>query len=155
MFARHGFSYSGVDISSNMVAIAERCLQLAGLSANFAVADVNKMVVKEPYDAIISYMRAFISYVQEPLTVLKHLRSYVRKKLIVDLNPRGRFSLHEAIAIMHAAGFQDVMWRPFFVPIQRHIPNWLLHLLISSEDVPLVRSIPLRWKFHCLLQGRP
>jgi hypothetical protein len=59
------------------------------------------------------------------------------------------------MAIMHEAGFRDIHWRPFLVPKDKGLPHWLLHILVQCEEVPVLRSAPLRWKFHCLLQGRP
>lgn len=58
-FVKHGLRYSGVDISPKMVAVAEQRLREHGLVADFAVADVSQILLSEPYNAVVSYMRAF------------------------------------------------------------------------------------------------
>jgi len=100
-------------------------------------------------------MRTFFAYVREPLAVLQKLRPFVRKKIIVDLNPRRDIALREGMAILKAAGFRRVTWRPFFVPKEKRLPPWILKIMAGCEGIPLVRSIPLCWKFHCLLKGEP
>lgn len=155
LFVQNGFHYCGVDISPKMVEAANQRLQAAGLSGKFLVADVNQLALSEPYDAVIAYMRTFFAYVRDPLIVLRKLRPFVRKKIIVDLNPRQDISLADGIAMLQAAGFRRITWRSFFVPKEKRLPDWVLKTMIACEGIPLVRSIPLRWKFHCLLKGEP
>lgn len=155
LFARNGFRYCGVDIASKMVETATLRFQREGLKGKFEVADVSQLALSESYDAVISYMRTFFTYMPDPLAVLQRLRPFVRKKLIVDLNPRRDMRLREGMEILRAAGFRHVTWRPFFVPEKRRLQVWFLKALVACERIPLVRSIPLHWKFNCLLKGEP
>jgi len=155
LFVRNGFWYCGMDISSKMIETATLRFQREGLKGKFEVADVSQLAPSESYDAVIAYMRTFFAYVCEPLAVLQRLRPFVRKKIIVDLNPRRDMALREGMAILKAAGFRRVTWRPFFVPQEMPLQVWFLKILVACEGILLVRSIPLRWKFHCLLKGEP
>jgi len=155
LLLQRGLRYRGLDISQRMITMAEQRLRAVGLAANatFTVADVQNLVLREPYDVIVSYMRTFFAYVHKPGTVLHRLRSYVRKKLIIDLDPRRNMPLRKACAMLREAGFRKVTWRPFFVPQAKHLAWWLLRVLCVCERLPVVRAIPLGWKFHCLLKG--
>jgi len=75
------------------------------------------------------------------------------KKIILDLNPRGRIGLASAIAVLPAAGFRKVTWRPVFVPTSVKLPDFALRVLSLSEEIPVVRNLPIRWKFNILLKG--
>jgi 2-polyprenyl-3-methyl-5-hydroxy-6-metoxy-1,4-benzoquinol methylase len=153
LLAEHGLRYRGVDMSPKMIAMAKRRLMERGLTANFMVADVSQMSLAEPCDAVIAYMRSFFTYVRQPLTLLKQLRPYIRKKIIIDLEPRRTISIKTAIDIMQKAGFENVRWRPFFVPEEKKLPPPVLKTLVACEDIPLLRRVPLRWKFLVLLKG--
>jgi SAM-dependent methyltransferase len=153
LLAEHGLRYRGVDMSPNMIAMAKQRLMERGLKANFRVADVSKMSLAEPCDAVIAYMRSFFTYVREPLTLLKQLRPHIRKKIIIDLEPRRTIGIKAAIDIMQKAGFDNVRWRPFFVPEEKKLPPAVLKTLVACEDIPLLRCVPLRWKFLVLLMG--
>lgn len=155
LFVRNGFQYLGIDVSPKMIEVAKNRLQSERLNSRFQVADISQLNLSEPYDAIIAYMRTFFAYITDPLTVLKRFHPFVRKKIIVDLNPRRDMTIWKGMAILKAAGFRKVTWRPLFVPKEKSLPNWLLKVLVACEDIPLVRSVPLRWKFHCLLKGEP
>jgi ubiquinone/menaquinone biosynthesis C-methylase UbiE len=152
LFVRYGLQYCGVDISGKMIDVANRRLQKAGLEGRFLLNDVAQLTVSDQYDAVIAYMRTFFAYVRDPLMVLQRLRPLVRKKIILDLNPRS-MTLGDGISVMRFAGFTKVTWRPFFVPKEKKLSSWLLKTLVLSETVPFVRAAPLRWKFNCLLKG--
>ena len=153
LFVKSGLSYRGMDQSPKMIAMAERRLMAAGLHARFEVSDVADLSLTEPVDAIVSYMGTFFTFVQEPLPLLRRLRPRIRKKIIVDLNPRGRIDLASAIAMLEAAGFRKVTWRPVFVPTSMKLPDFALRALTLSEEIPIVRNLPVRWKFNILLKG--
>src|SRR5207249_9607257 len=104
-------------------------------------------------DAIVSYMGAFFTFVQDPLSLLQRVRPRIRKKIILDLNPRGRIDLTSAIEMLKAAGFRKVTWRPVFVPVSVKLPDLALKVLALSEEIPIVRSLPVRWKFNVLVKG--
>ena len=153
LFVQQGFHYRGVDIAPNMVAMARRRLSETASNTQLMVADVGQMSLSEPCDAVLSYMRAFFTYIDDPETVLKRFRPYIRKKIILDLNPRGSIPLQTAIEMLEKAGFRHIAWRPFFVPKEKRLPRSLLKVLVACESLPLLRSFPLRWKFHVLLKG--
>ena len=155
LLVQYGLRYHGVDISPKMVAMARRRLQDSGLSGDFAVADIRRVPLTEPFDAMVSYMGTFFRYVRDPLAFLKRLRPYIHKKLVVDLDPRSDTPVEKAIAILRDAGFRNVIWRPFFVPQEKRLPTWLLNALVLCEGMPLLRTVPLRWRFYCLLTGEP
>src|SRR5262245_32040276 len=157
LLLQRGVHYRGLDISQGMIAMAEQRVRAAGLAANatFVVTDIQNVFLTEPFDIIVSYMRTFFAYMHEPGAVLQRLHPWVRKKLIIDLDPRRDLSLREALALLSRAGFRQVTWRPFFVPQDKHLPLWFLRALCACEGLPFVRTIPLRWKFHCLLKAEP
>lgn len=152
-FVKCGLCYRGLDQSPKMIVMAEHRLMHAGLKASFQVSDVSDFSLTEPVDAIVSYMGTFFTFVQEPLALLRRLRPRIRKKIVLDLNPRGRIDLASAIAILQAAGFQKITWRPVFVPTSVKLPVFALRTLTLSEEIPLVRALPLRWKFNVLIKG--
>jgi SAM-dependent methyltransferase len=153
LFVQEGFHYQGLDISPRMVAVAERRLAAAELTASFLAMDVDQVSLTEPVDAAVSYMGAFFTFIKDPLTLLQRVRPYVRKKIIVDLNPRGHITIPNAMNILKTAGFQNIGWRPFFVPVTMKLPATALRTLSVCESVPVLRSLPLRWKFNVLLKG--
>jgi len=153
MFVAHGLRYCGVDISPKMVTTAQQRLLSSGTSANFIVGDISSLRIFQPFDAVVSYMRDFFTYVRDPLAVLKQLRPYVRKKIILDLEPRRSVSVKDGIEVVKKAGFESVCWRPFFVPEDKRLPRRVLKTLVACETIPVLRSVPLRWKFHVILTG--
>ena len=153
LLVQQGFHYCGIDISPNMVASADRRLKRDGLKAEFLVADVSQFALAEPVDAVVSYMGAFFSFVEDPVKGLQRIRPYIRKKIIVDVNPRGRIPIQNAMDILNTAGFQNIVWRPFFVPVTMKLSEAVLKSLSYCETVPILRSLPLRWKSNVLLKG--
>jgi SAM-dependent methyltransferase len=153
IFVQQGLCYCGMDISSSMVAMADRRLKEAGLKTQFLVTDINQTSLSEPVDAVVSYMGAFFTYIRDPLALLQQVRPYVQKKIILDLNPRGNITVRTAAGMMKEAGFRNIAWRPFFVPKEKKLPAPILEMLAACEDAPLLRSIPLRWKFNILIKG--
>jgi len=153
LFVEAGLSYRGVDRSPQMIAMAKRRLMTAGLKARFEVSDVADLSLNESVDAIISYMGTFFTFVQEPLALLRRVRPRIRKKIILDLNPRGRIDVASGIAVLQGAGFRNVSWRPVFVPTSVKLPDFALRALTVSEEIPVLRALPIRWKFNVLLEG--
>ena len=153
LLVQEGFHYRGLDISPRMVTEAERRLATAELTASFLAVDVDQVSLTEPIDAAISYMGAFFTFIHDPLTLLKRIRPYIRNKIIVDLNPRERITIPNAMEMLKTAGFHNVAWRPFFVPVAMKLPAAALRALSLCEGVPVLRSLPLRWKFNVLLKG--
>jgi SAM-dependent methyltransferase len=146
-------NYQGLDISPRMVAVARERISSAGGRGRFGVGDAAQLIINEPVDGVISYMGAFFTFVDEPLPLLHRLRPFIRKKIILDLNPRGKMSLDRAIAIFRQAGFVNIAWRPFFIPMSVKLPRPLLQAMCVCEKVPGLRALPLRWRFDVLLKG--
>jgi SAM-dependent methyltransferase len=153
LFVKEGFRYRGLDISPSMVAMAERRLSRAELTASFVAVDVDQVSLTQPIDAVISYMGAFFTFIHDPLPLLQRIRPYIRKKIIIDLNPRGSVTIPNAMDILKTAGFQNIAWRPFFVPVTMKLPTAALRALSVCENVPVLRGLPLRWKFNVLLKA--
>jgi SAM-dependent methyltransferase len=153
LLVQEGFDYRGLDISPRMVAAAETRLSRVKLTASFLAVDVDQVSLTEPVDAAVSYMGAFFTFIDDPLTLLRRIRPYIRKKIIIDLNPRGRVTIPNALDMLKTAGFQNIDWRPFFVPVSMTLPVAALRTLSLCENVPVLRSLPLRWKFNVLLKG--
>jgi 2-polyprenyl-3-methyl-5-hydroxy-6-metoxy-1,4-benzoquinol methylase len=152
IFAGHGLRYCGVDMSPRMIAMAEQRLLQYGLEAEFRVSDARQLFLTKPFDAVVSYMRTFFTYVDNPLAVMMRLRPYIRKKMILDFDPR-HTPVSAAVEILREAGFVNVAWRPFFVPEEKKLPPAILRTLVACENVPFFRSLPLRWKFLVLVKG--
>ena len=153
LLVQEGFDYRGLDISPRMVAAAESRLSRAKLTASFLAVNVDQVSLTEPVDAAVSYMGAFFTFIDDPVTLLRRIRPYIRKKIIVDLNPRARVTIPNAMDMLKTAGFQNIDWRPFFVPVSMALPVAALRTLSLCENVPVLRSLPLRWKFNVLLKG--
>jgi SAM-dependent methyltransferase len=153
LFVRDGFRYRGLDISPAMVAMAQQRLAAAELTARFIEVDIDQFSLTQPIDAAVSYMGAFFSFIHDPLILLQRVRPYIRKKIIVDLNPRGQITILQAMDMLKTAGFKNIAWRPFFVPVTMKLPEAALKTLSVCESVPVLRSLPLRWKFNVLLKG--
>ena len=153
LLVHEGYHYRGLDISPSMIAAAERRLSGSEVRASFRVVDVEQFSLTQPVDAAVSYMGAFFTFVHDPLALLQRIRPYIRKKIIVDLNPRGRITIPNAMGMLKTAGFQNTAWRPFFVPVSMSLPAAVLTTLSVCENVPVLRGLPLRWKFNVLLKG--
>ena len=153
LFSQHGFTYQGLDISPRMVAMAQRRMPSAGKRVRFGVGDAAQLSLNEPVDGVVSYMGAFFTFVDDPLPLLRRLRPMIRKKIILDLNPRGKISLRRAVEMFREAGFVNIAWRPFLVPMTIKLPRPLLTTLCACEQVPGLRALPLRWRFDLLLKG--
>jgi SAM-dependent methyltransferase len=153
LFVQEGFHYRGLDIAPRMVALAEQRLAAAELTASFLEVDLDQFSLTQPIDAAVSYMGAFFTFIHDPRMLLERVRPYIRKKIIVDLNPRGKVSLPTALDMLKEAGFQNIEWRAFFVPVTMKLPLAALRTLSVCESVPVLRSLPLRWKFNVLVKG--
>ena len=152
LLVRGGFLYRGVDISPKMIACARRRLRDRGLEAPFDVSDVDEFALNQSVDVVVSHMGDFFRYARDPLGILKRFRPQVRKKVILDLNPR-KTPIRAALAVLRDSGFRQVTWRPYFVPKERKLPLVALKALAACEAIPVLSSIPLRWKFQALVKG--
>ncbi len=155
VLAASGLQVNGVDSSPEMVRQARTRASEWKVDARFEVASVEDYHAARPYDAVVAFMRTFFFYAPDPIAVLARLRPNVRKKLIIDFNPRTDLDPRSAMEAMGRSGFEPVAWRPFMVPRSRRVPSFVLAGLSIAEGVPFLRSVPIRWKFNCLVLAEP
>jgi SAM-dependent methyltransferase len=116
LLAAEGFDVTGVDISAGMIEEAKRRAARERAPARFEVADCDRLEVAEPFDAVVSFMSAFFTYMENPAEFLARVAPLVRKKVVVDWNFRSPCSFVEAAAALESAGLSRVEWRPWLVP---------------------------------------
>ena len=117
-----------------MISMARRRIPSTDGRVRFGVGDAAQLSLDQPVDAVVSYMGAFFTFVDEPLSLLQRLRPFIRKKIILDLNPRGNVPLRRAIEIYREAGFVKIAWQPFFIPMTVKLPRPLLKTLCFCEN---------------------
>jgi SAM-dependent methyltransferase len=154
-FVRHGYRYRGVDLSPQMVAVSEARLNRVNPAAHpmCVVGDVETYVPPEPVHLIAAFMRTFFHYSRDPVALLTRLRPFVRRKILVDLNPRVDCSIEDGLNALKSAGFHNLKWRPVLVPQVRRVPSAVMEACALIETLPVLKEIPLRWKFTCVLMG--
>lgn len=150
-FVRGGYAVTGVDLSPGMIAAAHERLRREGLDADLRVASVESFQPEEDYDVILGLMWTFFAYVGDPTPVLRRLAAASRK-VLVDVNPR-QLPLRDAVRQVRNAGFTSVEWRPFLVPQRVRVPGPVRTILDLAERVPVLRGVPLRWKFTAVIKG--
>ena len=127
-----GFRYRGVDATPEMVAEARRRL---GDRASIEIGDLNDYTPLNPV-AATAVFRA-IYYARDRRAFFEHVGSYTEKKLVFDLNPR-QYRPADVVTDLRAAGFDQVLLRPFFLPQTVALPR-----LVASAAKALERSGPL------------
>jgi len=150
--ARAGYRVTAVDLSPAMIGAATVRLRRADADADLWVGDVDALAPTRDYDVTMALMRTFFAYSRQPKRTLRLLAAHTRGKLLVDVNPR-RTNLREALAALRSAGFTDVRWRPFLVPQRLKLPRPAQSTLETLERIPLLRIVPLRWRFVAILKG--
>ena len=132
LLVARGLRYRGVDATPEMVAEAERRL---GRRAAVELGDLNQYVPP----GVVSATTVFraIYYAHDRRAFFEHVLGYTEKKLVFDLNPR-QFRLAEVVADLDAAGFGQVLLRPFFLPQTLALPH-----VVSRGAKALERSGPL------------
>lgn len=116
LLAAQGFDVTGLDISHGMIEEAKRRAERESLPARFEVADSDGFVTGEPFDAVVSFMGAFFTYLEDPAKFLAKITPHVRKKVIVDWNFRSPCTFEEAARALEGAGLRRIEWRPWLVP---------------------------------------
>lgn len=133
-----GLEYRGIDVNEAMVAAARR----NGVHAEGA--DLNDYVPPQPV-AATTVFRA-IYYARDRAALFRHIASYTRRKLVFDLNPR-QYAVDDVVRELHAAGFEAITLRPFFVPQRVPLPEPALAAArLLERSGPLARAI-LRARF--------
>jgi SAM-dependent methyltransferase len=153
--AGQGFDVTGVDISPGMIAEARQQAAAQRVSVKFELADGDTFKVTEPYDAIVSFMSAFFTYLDDPAKFVEGALPFVRKKLILDWNFRSPGSFLDAGQMMQRAGLQQIEWRPWLVP-HTAVGAWPAGLRGWIEQRPnlsLLALILKRWHYTVYLKG--
>jgi SAM-dependent methyltransferase len=127
-----GLCYHGVDTTPEMVAEAQRRL---GERASVEIGDLNEYTPPGPV-AATTVFRA-IYYARERRAFFRHVAAFTEKKLVFDLNPR-QYRPDDVAADLRAAGFDQVLLRPFFVPQTVALPR-----VVATAAKALERSGPL------------
>ena len=127
-----GLRYRGVDATSEMVAEARRRL---GDRAAVEIGDLNEYTPPSPV-AATSVFRA-IYYARDRRAFFRHVAAFTEKKLVFDLNPR-QYRPDDVIVDLRAAGFDQIVLRPFFIP-----QTVALARAVSSVAKALERTGPL------------
>jgi len=138
-----------------MIEEAKHNAARAGVPVRFEVADSDCFEVAEPYDAVISFMSAFFTYSENPVRFVELVMPFVRKKILLDWNFRSPGTFVEAAQIMKSAGFQQIEWRPWFIPhstvsasVSRR-RSWLE----GRPNLALLLLILKRWHYTISLKG--
>jgi hypothetical protein len=140
-----GLRYRGVDATPEMVREAQRRL---GEGAIVEIGDLNEYVPPSPV-AATTVFRA-IYYARDRSAFFRHLAGFTEKKLVFDLNPR-QYAPRDVLSDLRAAGFEQVVLRPFFVPQTVAVPRIALRTAEALErSGPLARLV-LRARFTYLV----
>jgi SAM-dependent methyltransferase len=155
LLAREGFEVTGVDISPGMIEEARKRAQREGVDARFELCDSDKFEIERPFDAVVSFMSAFFTYMEHPAEFLESASASVTKKVIVDWNFRSPCSFVEAARTLERAGLHGVEWRPWFI---RHstLTGQPMRLRNWAEERPNLSLLLLalkRWHYTIYLKG--
>jgi Methyltransferase domain len=141
LLVARGLRYRGVDATPEMVAAAQRRL---GDRASVEIGDLNEYVPPGAV-AATSVFRA-IYYASDRRAFFSHVADFTEKKLVFDLNPR-QYSPEDVAADLRAAGFGQVLLRPFFVPQTVALPRVVLATAKALERSGPLASLALRFRF--------
>jgi SAM-dependent methyltransferase len=138
-----GIDYRGVDASTRMVEVAARVVPGRVALGNF------DYLPPEPVEATTIFRSLYL--VPDRRAFLAHLRAYTRKKLVFDFDPRA-YDAADVLADVAAAGWRDVVVRPFLLPQRRSVPAPLAAFLAALEPVPGARALT-RLRFPLLVSA--
>lgn len=133
--------YVGVDASEDMVTAGRR------RGRDLVQADLNDYEPPRPVQATTIFRAIY--YARDRRTLFLKVGGYTEKKIIFDLNPR-QYSLADVRADLHAAGFDQLETRPFFVPQTRALPLPVALGLRGLERVRPLAELVLRVRFTLL-----
>jgi SAM-dependent methyltransferase len=113
-----GFVVTALDLSPRMIEAAS--VRLVGeRNVELEIADIATFdPAGRTWDVVLGAMWTFFAYVDDPEAVLRRLRAFTRRKLIVDRNPRTH-PLDEVETTFRQAGFLTAEIRPVTVPLSR------------------------------------
>jgi SAM-dependent methyltransferase len=133
--------YVGVDASEDMAAAGRR------RGRELVQADLNDYEPPEPVQATTIFRAIY--YARDRRALFLKIGGYTEKKMIFDLNPR-QYSLDAVRWDLHAAGFDQLEARPFFVPQTRALPLPVALGLRGIERVRPLAELVLRVRFTLL-----
>ena len=138
----HGSEYLGVDASSEMVAAAQR------RGRNVVLGDLNEYAPPQPVAATTCFRAIY--YARDRRAFFERVAGYTEKKLVFDLNPR-QYGVDDVRADLRAAGFDELVLRPFFSPQRHALPGPAASLLHGLErSGPLARLLlKARFSYLC------
>jgi SAM-dependent methyltransferase len=157
LLAAQGFDVTGVDIAPGMIAEAKRRAERESLAVRFEVADSDSFEFDEPFDAIVSFMGAFFTYLENPARFLERITPLVRKKVIVDWNFRSPCLFIEAARTLEQAGLRHVEWRPWLIPhtTQPATRTSLRAWVEERSNLSLLLLSLKRWHYTVHIKGEP
>jgi hypothetical protein len=138
-----GIDYRGVDASEQMVEVARRVLGDRVSRGTF------EHTPAEPVDATTIFRSLYLT--PDRRAFLAHVRTFTRKKLVFDFDPRA-YDSATLLADLAAAGWPAVELRPFLMPQRASLPAPLQRLLWALEPVPVARLLT-RLRFPLLVSA--
>jgi len=140
-----GHRYRGVDATPEMVAEAQRRL---GDRAPIEIGDLNDYVPPTPVDATTVFRAIY--YARDRRAFFEHVAGYTEKKLVFDLNPR-QYRPADVVADLRAAGFDEILLRPFFLPQTIAVPRAVATAAKALERSGPLARLALRVRFTYLV----
>ena len=139
-----GVDYRGVDASPRMVEVAAQVVP-----GRVTLGDFDHLPL-DPVEATTIFRSLYL--VPDRRAFLAHLRGFTRKKLVFDFDPPA-YPPADVIGDVAAAGWRDVVVRPFLLPQRRRVPGPLALLLEALEPLPGARALT-RLRFPLLVSAR-
>ena len=150
---RKGIRYTGTDFAPGMIEEARAKAALYEVPARFFQMDMNSPEGIENFDCIFGFCRTFFTYCKSPSSTLQKLRPHVCQKMIVDWNRYSPVALEDAVLIVRGAGFRNVSYRPFLVPLKHRLSPLTQKFLYLLEEIPVLGPLPTRWRFSVIIKG--
>ena len=135
-----GVRYHGVDASADMVESAR------ARGRDVVLGDLNEYEPPEPVTATTCFRAIY--YARDRAAFFERVAGYTERKLVFDLNPR-QYRVDDVHADLRAAGFDQLVPRPFFSPQRFALPKSAWNVLHALERTPLARAL-LRYRFSFL-----
>ena len=139
-----GIEYVGVDADPKMAAEART------KGREIVQADLNDYEPERPVAATTIFRAVY--YARDRLAFFCRVAGYTERKLVFDLNPR-QYRLEDVAADLRAAGFREVVLRPFFVPQTVALPQPVSAALVAAERVGPLARLALRFRFTYLVSA--
>ena len=133
-----GVDYLGVDADPRMVEEAQ------SKGRRIVHADLNEWAPGRPV-AASTIFRA-IYYARDRGAFLRHVAGYTEKKLVFDLNPR-QYRVEDVLADVRAAGLENIVMHPFFVPQTHSLKGPILKTAVALERSGPIARVALRYRF--------